>query len=271
MTEIRIKSWTHLCDEIFKNGLKRPTNRFRSPEVYRGLSQARHKLIPKLNRWAPLHGVRMENLLIHNFKTYSQQDPLNAKSIWMWLALAQHHGLPTRLLDWTYSPLVAAHFATANTAKYDKDGVIWCVNVAACGSRLPRAAAEKLQKDGIHVFTVEMLSYGIPDLDTFRGMTGPKPLALFFEPPSLDQRIAAQHALFSVMSDAAASMEDWLNEDPTCYRKIILPAKLKWEIRDKLDHSNINERVLFPGFDGLCDWLQRRYHPIPELIKARLR
>ena len=45
--------------------------------------------------------------------------------------------------------------------------------------------------------------------------------------------------------------------------KVVIPAELKWEIRDKLDQSNITERVLFPGLDGLCAWLSRQYYPRP--------
>lgn len=54
-------------------------------------------------------------------------------------------------------------------------------------------------------------------------------------------------------------LSDWLIKYDTVWKKIIIPAEMKWEIRDKLDQAGINERLLFPGLDGLCAWLKRHY------------
>jgi hypothetical protein len=86
--------------------------------------------------------------------------------------------------------------------------------------------------------------------------------ALFFEPPSLDDRIVNQYALFSVMSDATQRFDEWLEGHEYTYNRIVIPGRLKWEIRDKLDSLNITERVLFPGLDGLSRWLKRWYTPV---------
>jgi hypothetical protein len=84
---------------------------------------------------------------------------------------------------------------------------------------------------------------------------------LFFEPPSFDDRIVNQYALFALMSRPDASPEDWLANRPELVRRIVIPAELKWEVRDKLDQANVTERVLFPGLDGLSRWVARYYAP----------
>jgi hypothetical protein len=83
----------------------------------------------------------------------------------------------------------------------------------------------------------------------------------FLEPPALDERIVNQYALFSLMPSPHARMDEWLGGHEELVRRIVLPAGLKWEVRDKLDQANITERVLFPGLDGLATWLKRYFSP----------
>jgi hypothetical protein len=92
---------------------------------------------------------------------------------------------------------------------------------------------------------------------------------VFLEPPSLDRRIVNQFALFSLMSSPRATLDDWLARRPGIVRRILIPASMKWEIRDKLDQANVNERVLFPGLDGLSRWLTRYYWRKPARSPAR--
>jgi hypothetical protein len=63
------------------------------------------------------------------------------------------------------------------------------------------------------------------------------------------------------MSSPTAQMDDWIRAHADLAHKIVIPAKMKWEVRDKLDQANITERVLFPGLDGLSRVLKRYYSP----------
>jgi hypothetical protein len=204
--------------------------------------------------------ARLEGHLLRNFQKYAHADSAAGNSVWNWLALAAHHGLPTRLLDWTYSPFVALHFATANLRLHDEVGVVWLVNHRLCHSMLPPQLRQVLSTEGSDVFTAVMISEVVSTLEQLEHLSD-EPFALFLEPPSLDARIVNQFALFSVFSEPHRPMDEWLSEQEGLCRKVILPANLKWEIRDKLDQAGITERVLMPGLDGLTAWLTRYYTP----------
>ena len=202
----------------------------------------------------------LEGHLLRAFRRYAHGHLHSGDTIWNLLALAQHHGLPTRLMDWTYSPLVALHFATQDLSLFDRDGAIWCVDFTRTNTLLPPRLHDVLEGEGAAVFTAEMLEQVASTLVDW-GQTDAEPFMAFFEPPSLDARIVNQFALFALPSQPDLVMDDYLQSRPDLCRRIIIPAALKAEVRDKLDQANITERVLFPGLDGLSRWLHRYYTP----------
>lgn len=259
MTDIIVESWLDLHDKLFRSVWQPEIRRFRAQLAYRGLSDAGYELTTSLMRLGPGF-EHMEKHLLRNFRKYAHRDAVTSDSSWNWLTMAQHHGLPTRLLDWTFSPYIAMHFATANLEKFDRDGVIWAVDYIKVHQTLPDVLRRQLSAERADLFTVEMLDHVVPTTDVLDSVCD-ESVMLFLEPPSVDDRVVNQYALLSVMSDPTQRVDHWLASRPGFYGRYIIPAELKWEIRDKLDQANVTERVLFPGLDGLSTWLKRNYKP----------
>ena len=254
------RDWTGVVEQLYEGSWDPAIERFRSPFAFRGLAVDTHTLSSSLVRLAGGADTRrLEMALLRNFSKYAHAEGEHADSVWDWLALGQHRGLPTRLLDWTYSPLVALHFATEPPEHMDRDGVVWCVNFVEANKCLPAKLKRIMDREGSQTLTVDMLN-AFPTLADFDRLAR-TPFLVFMEPPAIDRRILNQFALFSLMSSPTAEMDEWLDENPALCRKVVVPAALKWEIRDKLDQANVNERVLFPDLDGLSRWLTRYYQP----------
>jgi hypothetical protein len=258
--EVRIDTWTELHERLFEDAWQEELGRHRSNRAFRGRSSAAEGLETSLQR---LGGdpAALEGPLIRSFRRYARRGDVPYDSTWNWLALAQHHGLPTRLVDWTYSPYVALHFATTALERYDEDGVVWAIDYVRTHELLPASLREVLEDEGANVFTAEMLDRVAQRRGELDELAEDEDFVLFLEPPSLDDRIVNQYALFSLMSSPTASLDAWTEEHSDFVRKFVIPAELKWEVRDKLDQANVTERVLFPGLDGLSRWLRRYYLP----------
>jgi hypothetical protein len=256
--EIRVESWAELQDALWADAWQPGLARFRSDFAFRGRNDAGEQLVTSLQR---LGGdVRaLERHLLRNFRRYAPHEAALLDSPWNWLALGQHHGLPTRLLDFTHSPLVALHFVTSDHHAFDRDGVVWMVDYVQAQQEAPEALRAELDEAAMNVFTAESLgrvASGLRELEELGGE-----FVLFLEPPALNERIVNQYALFSLASRPDARLDEWLEARPQLVRRVVVPAELKWEVRDKLDQANVTERVLFPGLDGLSRWLKRYYLP----------
>lgn len=259
VNEIVVQDWNDLLHRLYEDAWNPELGRYRSRNAFRGLSDASYRLETTLMRLGGKYW-ELERHLLRNFRKYACRDVVESDSVWHWLSVAKHHGLPTRLLDWTYSPLVAMHFATACIEKFDVDGAIWMLNYVHTHEILPKRLRLDLEEEGANVFTEQMIARSVTSLTELSNMAN-EDFVLFMEPSSINERIVNQFAFFSICSNPRLAMDDWLRERPAIWKKLIVPARLKWEIRDKLDQANITERVLFPGMDGLSQWLKRHYSP----------
>ncbi|MCP4696230.1 MAG: FRG domain-containing protein [Gammaproteobacteria bacterium] len=280
---------------LFSNSWQESLKRHRSSYVFRGLSDYEYPLTTTLAR--ALEGEAYDSAdsiwhreyhLLRNFHKYSATTtPLPGQSFWDQIAVAQHHSLPTRLLDWTFSPLVALHFATCEMEHYDRDGVVWMINFVKLHGYIPKVLKDKIEEVRSTVFTAAMLDEVTDSIkrepfypkieETLRAFSrlaqssDTEDFALFFEPTSIDERIVNQYALFSVTSDPSMRLDEWLKTKEAdnqtthpLWRRVIIPKELKWQLRNRLDQANITERILFPGLDGLASWLKRHYSPAPK-------
>lgn len=239
------------------------SGRLREAAVYRGCTDADEPLLTSLDRLGmpemPPHAKGdLEEHLLRNFIRYSRPHVALPANGWEFLVVAQHHGLPTRLLDWTSSPLVAAHFATVNDGP-ERDCVVW-----------------KLDWGAVHRhFNLPALALMVEDLDRVlreRGIQSPWDLfaapedarelfVCMVEPPALDARIVAQSAAFTLCSDKTRSLDAILIACGlgATMTRFIIPAARAGLIRDQLDLCSVDERRLFPDLDGVAAEMRRYY------------
>lgn len=248
-------------------------DRHRANCLFRGLPNADFRLATSLHRNCFGKEKDVEEPLLRNFTKYAMiEDDSLQDSIWRQLVIGQHHGLPTRLLDWTYSVLAALHFATSgeDLGSMDKhDGVIWQIDILEMNSTLPTNYRNLLKEKKAYLMTIEMLDELIKEdgynainrYDTDLKRSG----MLLLEPPSIDQRIISQYSYFSVIPSGMENPKDDLGieqylEKTVKTKKYIIDKNLKWRIRDMLDQMNVNERTVYPGIDGLAAWLKRHFY-----------
>lgn len=250
-------------DLLFEQERNIENGRYRSSYFYRGLPNVAFDLKTSLARNCGELSVQLEHPLLENFIKYvSIEDPTINESIWKAMIVGQHHGLPTRLLDWTHSTLVALHFANTESNLDDlgaHDCVVWRIDAREINKKLPDKYMSKLREKKTFIYSVDNFYSVTQDLAEYDSdMKGEAFVML--EPQSIDQRIVAQYSFFSVIPSDMVSVEDFLDTHTENTVKYIIDKSLRWDLRDILDQLNMNERMIYPGMDGIAKWLARHYY-----------
>lgn len=236
------------------------SGRRRDVGIYHGSPAAASPLLTSLDRLGgidpPHTKAHLEGHLLRNFIRYSRPHLTSIPSNeWELLILAQHHGAPTRLLDWSYSPLVAAHFATRDRGDPGARA-IWRLDWQQVHARYELPPLALLIEDLLGLF-----GRGGP-FTPWRLLENDVPaFACMVEPPSLDARIVAQSAVFTVSTDTSLPFDAFIERErlSSALTKVLIPADSVSRVRDQLDIAGVDDRRLFPDLSGVAAALRRYY------------
>lgn len=198
---------------------------------FRGQSNAEWKLVPKAGRigFASVNDVNIFKNWKRRAKLYVQD---NAYTNWDYLAIAQHTGLPTRLLDWTHNPLIATFFACIENPEFD--GAIYVIK--PWGGFQPEHFPDPFDTD------IERVCLILPSTPT--------------------QRIANQFGHFTIHNKPDLELNESTLHEIEYLEKIIIPKEKKDEVAFLLNQYGVNFLTIFPDLEGLSKhlcWFAQNY------------
>lgn len=183
--------------------------------LFRGVASVRFLLVPSIGRRRGdvAYDNRYEMEVFHQFKREALPFlPARPQSDWEWLALAQHHGVPTRLLDWSESPFVSLFFA------------VWANDEDDAGLYIVRRPEGELA--GSCPFSQSQEA--------------------FFYPGYVTPRLVSQRGVFTVHPDPSRPYR------PDGMTQIVLGHEVKADFRRKLDAIGVHHGAIYADIDGLC-------------------
>lgn len=236
-------------DDFWNSYLSFAFNNESSPEyLFRGISNKNHNLVPSIGRGAEENTggdiETVESDLISEFKRLSVpilRADETPKSEFEWLFLAQHYGLPTRLLDWSSNPLVALYFATEKDD--DIDGGVYVI--------------KQVVTDQYEIFDYKTADYTASHKKQPSSLFAIQPNQgkfIFVRPKYSDQRYLNQRSVFSCPSNPFNSI------NPKDLELLTFKASWKPEIRRRLKIMGISTSFIYPGLAGIASEVKSFVH-----------
>lgn len=225
---------------------------------YRGLPSKGMQLQPTLHRAGI--DVADERHLMNRFKQnayeFLEERP---QGEWEWMLLARHHGLPSRLLDWTENPLVGLFFSCDEPPceKWDPTGALWCLlpaklnEVAKIDEDLPMfldEAATSSPGESLDVYGTRSIASRASEVER------PPAAAIGIR---TSKRIQAQLGVFTIHHASKRPLEDW--GDGTHVWRLVIPQESKESIREELRRLGVTSLSLFPDLDNVAKEASRSY------------
>lgn len=285
--KIHISNWEEAVSILKIIDMKNPL------WAFRGQANATWGLQTKFERESERHNLNTyfysvcESNIISNFRRqagqYIQNLPAQNSTV-DWLALIQHYGGPTRLLDFSYSFYVASFFAIHNSYS---DSAVWCLNINYLLKKNKDLSDQirKISYQDIVQKYVEKTNLSIESKQSNQleeGICIVEPFiqekrlsiqqGLFIAPTNIEQSF--QKNLATAIDAKADSLKDdnlsliTLNDiknikgEELCLLKIILSKDMNYEAVNQLRNMNISDATLFPGVDGFTRSLNFAFHEV---------
>jgi hypothetical protein len=217
---------------------------------FRGHPDTRWELVPGAYRSGYDH--ISEHRLRHEFvlraQPFIREATVPPKDHWDWYFLMQHYGLPTRLLDWSESALVALYFAVKPGSLEDQPGCVWILDPRSLNIIMADAPY-------VPIYSDVMVQPYLPTLWDEDTRLPEPPLAI--DPPHNSPRLAAQHGKFTVHGDSRLPLSKQKLRRGLV--RLDIPHEAKGPILRQLLSAGITEAGLFPGLSGLAAELRYAY------------